>query len=154
MNLELKASADRLGATGTARKSRASKVPNPVQRIVLVFTADESLIEIVSHGLRPVWMVDQCLDPIHAHARLTKPGIGIVVVDDAAIDETTRGWLLDQARRLAPRALIAYVASSHSPEVERSARSHGIQYYIAKPVDPERVKTVLRSFAEAAGLPV
>lgn len=121
---------------------------------MLIFSTDEWLIEIVKRGLEPVWVVDRCLDPTHAHARLSKPGIRIVVVDDAVIEETTRGWLLDQARRLVPQALIAYVASNHSPDVERRARSHRIQYYVAKPIDPDRIVTVLRSFAEASGLPL
>ena len=141
--------------TGNLRRRRdRSKATNKVPRVVLIFSADEWLIEIVKHGLGPPWMVELCLDPIHAHAQLTKPGIRIVVVDDGAIEETTRGWLLDQAKRLAPQALVAYIASNHNPDVERQARSHRIQYYIAKPIDPERIVTVLRAFADAAGLPI
>ena len=151
MNFELKASAARLAATGSSRKSRRGpKSAGPIQRIVLVFSADEWLIDLVNHGLGPSWLVDQCLEPINAHVRLARQGTRIVVVDDAAIEETTLGWLLDQARKLAPHALIAYVASSHSAEVERRARSHRIQYYVAKPVEPERIVAVLRAFARAA----
>ena len=150
MNFELKTTAARLAAGGSSRKSRrGSNSPNPVQRIGLVFSADEWLVDLVNHGLGPSWLVEQCREPSNAHVRLARQGTGIVVVDDAAIEETTLGWLLDQAHKLAPHALVAYVASSHSAEVERRARSHRVQYYVAKPVDPERIVAVLRAFARA-----
>jgi hypothetical protein len=72
-----------------------------------------------------------------------------VVIDDAAIEEPTRGWLLDQVRRLAPSALVAYIASNHTPEIERRARSLGVQYYISRPVDRDRTIRVLHSFVSA-----
>jgi DNA-binding NtrC family response regulator len=151
MNFELKASPARLAAAGSSRKSRrGSKSPSRIQRIVLVFSADEWLVELVNHGLGQSWLVEQCSEPVNAHVWLARQGTRIVVVDDAAIEETTLGWLLGQAHKLAPHALIAYVASSHSAEVERRARSHRVQYYVAKPVEPERIVAVLRAFAKAA----
>jgi hypothetical protein len=73
-----------------------------------------------------------------------------VVIDDAAIDESSRGWLLGQVHRWAPDALVAYIASAHAPAVERRVRSQGVQYYLSRPVDRERTLRVLRSFVVAA----
>jgi hypothetical protein len=72
-----------------------------------------------------------------------------VVIDDVAIDQPTCVWLLDQVHRLAPDALVAYIASVHTPEVERRVRSRGVQYYLSRPVDRERMLRVLHSFAVA-----
>jgi hypothetical protein len=72
-----------------------------------------------------------------------------VVIDDAAIEDLTRGWLLDKVHRWAPDALVAYIASAHAPEVERRVRSLGVHYYLSRPVDRERTLRVLRSFVLA-----
>lgn len=73
-----------------------------------------------------------------------------MVVDDDAIEETNRGWLLGQAQRWAPRALVAHIAANHSFEVERWVRSRRVQYYLSRPVDRELAIRVLRSLAQTA----
>jgi hypothetical protein len=72
------------------------------------------------------------------------------VIDDSAIDHGTRGWLLDRVHKLAPDALVAYIAANHSPEVERWARSHNVSHYDSQPLEPERIHRILRSFMGAA----
>ena len=118
-------------------------------RTAVVFSRDETVFTLIVDGLSDAWRTLQCVEAGDARLYLRKTGVEIVVVDDDAIEETSRGWLLDQAYRWAPRALVAYIATNHSSEVERWARSRRVQYYLSRPVDRELAIRVLRSFAQA-----
>ena len=118
-------------------------------RTAIVFSRDEAVFTLIVDGLSDAWRTVQCVEASDARLYLRKTGVEIVVVDDGAIEETSRGWLLDQATRWAPRALVAYLATNHSSELERWARSRRVQYYFSRPVDRELVIRVLRSFAQA-----
>jgi hypothetical protein len=117
--------------------------------MAMVFSQDESIVGLVRDGLGDGWRIDLCSKPGEARVFPIKREVGIVVIDDAAIEDATRGWLLDQVHRWAPDALVAYIASAHAPEVERRVRSLGVQYYLSRPVDRERTLRVLRSFVLA-----
>lgn len=119
-------------------------------RKAVLFSVDESIIELVRCGLGDAWRLDQCSNPSDARTFLVRSGVGIVVIDDAEIEEVARGWVLDRVRRWASDALIAYIASKHSEEVERSVRSNGVQFYLSRPLDRELTIRVLRSFMSAA----
>jgi hypothetical protein len=116
-------------------------------RVAVVFSQDESIIGLIGDGLTDGWRVDPCSEPNKARLFLQRADIGIVVIDDVAIDQPTCGWLLEQVRRWAPDALVAYIASAHTAEIERRVRSRGVQYYLSRPVDRERTLRVLHSFA-------
>ena len=118
-------------------------------RTAVVFSQDQSIIGLICDGLTDVWRIDSCPEPNQARLSLQRADIGIVVIDDLAIDQPTCGWLLDQVHRWAPDALVAYIASVHTPELERRVRSRGVQYYLSRPVDRERTLRVLHSFAVA-----
>jgi len=118
-------------------------------RMAAVFSRDDSILGLIRDGLTEVWRIDPCSEPNQARMFLQRADIRIVVIDDVAIDKPTRGWLLDQVRRWAPDALVIYIASEHSPEVERHVRSRGVQYYLSRPVDRDRTIRVLHSFAAA-----
>ncbi len=105
---------------------------------------------MIAEGMSDSWVIEKFTDPHEARAFLLKPGVRIVVIDDEAIEESTRGWLLDQVRKRARHALVAYIAAIHSPETERRARAHSVQYYTSKPMDRERTLRVLHSFEHAA----
>ena len=120
-----------------------------MSRMAMVFSQDESIIGLIRDGLGDGWRIDLRSGPGEARVFPIKTEVGIVVIDDAAIEEPTRGWLLDQVHRWAPDALVAYIASAHAPEVERRVRSRGVQYYLSRPVDRERTLRVLRSFVLA-----
>lgn len=124
--------------------------PASVQRSVVVFSHDDSIIGLVADGLNRQWRLDRCEEPSLARTFLVRAGVGIVVVDDGAVEEGSRGWLLDQVRRWAPSALVAYIASNHSPEVERQARARNVQYYASRPLDRDRTLRILQSFVSAA----
>jgi|SRR5208337_205213 len=120
------------------------------RRAIAVFSRDESIVKMIGEGMGDSWVMETFADPHEARAALLKPGVRIVVIDDEAIEESTRGWLLDQVRKWAPHALVAYIAAIHSPENELRARTYRVQYYTSKPMDRERTLRVLHSFERAA----
>ena len=131
------------------RSPQGAPIAGNMVRMAVVFSQDQSIIGLIRDGLTDGWRIDPCSEPDDARFFLQRADIGIVVIDDEAIDQPTRGWLLDQVHRWAPDALVAYIASAHTPEVERRARSRGVQYYLSRPVDRERALRVLHSFAVA-----
>jgi len=134
-----------------APASQAPPAGSPVEgpRAIAVFSRDESIVKMIAEGMSD-WIIEKFTDPHEARAFLLKPGVRIVVIDDEAIEESTRGWLLDQVRKRARHALVAYIAAKHSPETERRARAYSVQYYTSKPMDRERTLRVLHSFEHAA----
>ena len=133
---------------------RAARSDFPVRkepaRTAVVFSRDETIFDLIVYGLSDTWRTLRCMEASDARIYLRRTGVKIVVVDDDAIEETNRGWLLGQAQRWAPRALVAYIAANHSSEVERRVRSRGVQYYLSRPVERELAIRVLRSLAQAA----
>jgi DNA-binding NtrC family response regulator len=119
-------------------------------RTMVVFSVDQSVVEMAAAAAPSTWAVENCRDPHEARAVLGRPAIRLVILDDEAINESTRGWLLDRIHRYAPQALVIYVAASHDPENERRARASRVQYYTAKPLDTNRTLRVLRSFLNAS----
>ncbi len=120
------------------------------RRAVAVISRDESVVKTIAEGMSDSWVIEKFTDPHEAHAFLLKPDVRIVVIDDEAIEESMRVWLLDQVRKHALHALVAYIAAIHSPETERRARAYSVQYYTSKPMDRERTLRVLHSFERAA----
>lgn len=114
-----------------------------------MFSADPAVVRILSRAVSEPWVV-KAATPGGSREALVNPAVRMVVVDDHEIDESSRGWLLDRIRKLAPNALIAYIASSHNDETERRARSYQVQFYTSRPLDHERTLRMIRSFAGAA----
>ena len=129
------------------RFAKGAQIAGNSVRIAVTFSQDESIIGLLRDSLTDGWRIDQCSEPNEARIFLQKVNVGIVVIDDIAIEKPTCGWLLDQVHRWAPDALVAYIASAHTPEVERHVRSRGVQYYLSRPVDRERTVRVLHAFA-------
>jgi DNA-binding NtrC family response regulator len=131
------------------RSPKGVPIAGNMVRKAVVFSQDESIIGLIRDGLTNGWHIESYSEPDEARIFLQRADIGVVVIDDVAIDQQTCGWLLVQVHRWAPDALIAYIASAHTPEVERRVRSRGVQYYLSRPVDRERTLRVLHSFAVA-----
>jgi isopropanol dehydrogenase (NADP+) len=74
--------------------------------------------------------------------------VGMIVIDDRVIPEPQRAEKLAHFRARAPRASLIYIASSHSAENERWARTMGIDYYVSKPIDGAALTSVVASFLE------
>ena len=154
--LKLESSSSQRKVSGSAYRAALASQAHPAgpavegPREIVVFSRDESIVKMIAEGMSDSWVIEKFTDPHQARTFLLKPGVRIVVIDDEAIDESTRGWLLDQVRKRARHALVAYIAAIHSPETERRARAYSVQYYTSKPMDRERTLRVLHSFEQAA----
>jgi hypothetical protein len=141
------------GAPAGSIRGRSREAPEiaplEVNPSVAIFSGDERLIGLIREGLTQDWVVDRCANPDAARLLLVKSGLKIIVVDDASIDPASCGWLLDQIRKWAPHALVAYIAAHHDSEVEKRARSRNVQGYFSRPLDRDRILRILSSFANA-----
>ncbi len=117
---------------------------------LVLFSSDRELIAMVRKSIQKPWKIELCEDPAIGREALSRPSVRLVIVDDGAVDEEARGWLLDRIRKFVPQALLIYIASSHSEADERRARGYSAQYYTAKPLDQVRTSRVIESFARAA----
>jgi DNA-binding NtrC family response regulator len=117
--------------------------------VVVLLSADDSLTRLVNSAVQNPWRFEHHihfggpLDFLNADVRL-------VVLDDQAVGESDRGWLLGQIRRHMERATLLYVTAHHTAENERRARSHGACYYTSKPIHNGELAGVLRAFMEVA----
>jgi len=126
-------------------ESRAAAAPT-----LVLFSADKALTALVRNTVGVPWRIELCEDPAIGREALSRPTVRLVIVDDGAVDEEARGWLLDRIRKFVPQALLIYVASAHSEADERRARGYSAQYYTAKPLDLDRTARVIESFVRAA----
>ena len=141
---------DRPGAAPLSHDADRPSIPAVSPLSVLVFSNDDAVARLAAEAVAPRWTVERCSDVSESRAKLVKPGLRLVVVDDAAIEESTRGWLLEQVRKYAARALVVYIASDHSDQSERRARAFPVQYYTSKPLDHDRALRVLQSFVRSS----
>lgn len=81
---------------------------------------------------------------------LAQPNVRLIILDDQAVEENDRGWLLAQIRKYFPGPSLLYIAGSQSDGNEKRARTNGAHYYISKPLSLERFSYVLQSFLQAA----
>jgi CheY-like chemotaxis protein len=134
--------------TAFARMSAAESAGAPPR--LVVFSADDQVKLLAERAAPAPWVIDIRTESGNGREALAHPNVRMVILDDESVEEEARGWLLDRIRRFVPNALIIYVSSAHSPEAERRARGHSVQYYIAKPLDLDRLGRVLGSFISAA----
>lgn len=113
---------------------------------VLLLSEDQTLAELVNRVVQPPWSVAHIRRPYSWKEALAWPKVRLIVLDDEHLDDSTRGWLLHQIGRRIPGAFVLYVAGNHADSVEIRARVSGAQYYVSKPLSPERFENVLSSF--------
>ena len=111
---------------------------------------DGSIASLVDTAGGGRWLIDRSRTA-DARDALLKPKLHLIVIDEAAVAASERGWLLEQIRRHAPSAGVVYIALDHSPEVERSVRARGVLHYTSRPIERERLVQLLRAFVEPAG---
>jgi DNA-binding NtrC family response regulator len=110
---------------------------------ILALSDDRSLVELLLKTCSRPWKV-KVTDDLTSYLNLVPDGeCRVVVVDDERLVEADRGWLLNRIQNSMPQAFIVYVASQHSPDVERTARARGAGYYLSKPLDCERLTHLL-----------
>jgi len=132
------------------KPSRGGESKRASAPTLILFSADRELTALVKKTARAPWKIEVCEDPAIGPEALSRPSVRLVIVDDGAVDEEARGWLLDRIRKFVPQALLIYVASAHSEADEKRARRYAAQYYIAKPLDMGRTSRVIESFIRAA----
>lgn len=112
---------------------------------ILALSDDPELVELLLKSCDRPWKVKATND-LNSHFSLVPDGdCKVVVVDDQKLVEGDRGWLLNRIQNWMPQAFIIYVASEHTPDVERMARSRGAGYYLSKPLDHGRLTQLLNS---------
>ena len=122
-------------------------VPNlSAPSTILVFSRDASLLDLTSRAAGDGWKVERCDDVSKCQESLVRPQVRLVIVDDEAIEDRMRGWLLERVRTCAPQAPFVYVAGAHSDATEKRARAYATGYYTSKPVEAEPLLRVLGSF--------
>jgi DNA-binding NtrC family response regulator len=110
---------------------------------ILALSGDPSLVELLLKTCNRPWKVN-VTDDFTSYLNLVPDGeCRVVVVDDEKLGESDRGWLLQRIQNWMPQAFIVYVASQHTADVERLARSRGAGYYLSKPLDIERLTHLL-----------
>ena len=117
---------------------------------LLLFSADKELTRLVKNTVTAPWKIELIEDPAIGREALSRPSVRMVIVDDGAVDEEARGWLLDRIRKFVPQALLIYIAGAHTEADERRARGYSAQYYTAKPLDIDRTARVIESFVRTA----
>jgi hypothetical protein len=125
----------------------SERAPAPT---LVMFSSDKELTALVRNTVRAPWKIELCEDPAIAREALSRPSVRLVIVDDGAVEEEARGWLLDRIRKFVPQALLIYIAGTHSEADERRARGYSAQYYTAKPLDIGRTSRVIESFVRTA----
>jgi DNA-binding NarL/FixJ family response regulator len=75
-------------------------------------------------------------------AALTKVRPRLVVLDDEGADVGGPAFV-DTLHQHVPQALVVYLATHHSADLERTVRQRGVLYYTAKPLDPTTLISIL-----------
>ena len=110
---------------------------------ILALSDDRGLVELLLKNCGRPWKV-KVTDDFSSYLKLVAEGdYRVVVVDDEKVLDADRGWLLHKIQNWMPQAFIVYIASQHTPDVERMARSRGAGYYLSKPLDTERLTHLL-----------
>ena len=118
----------------------------PKRPTVLVLSGDQSLQMLVSSVCESPWAMEVGSDPNDALGSALSRNIRVVVLDDEGVPAAERAWLCNRISKLASDAVLIYIAAQHSEEVEKIARAHGAVYYTAKPLDSDRLSTMLQSW--------
>ncbi len=116
---------------------------------VLLLSDDEALADLVLGIVKRPWkLIRQGADGYMSHKVFTQPNVRLVILDDQAVEENERNWLLAQIRKHFFGTSLLYVAGSQSDANEKRARTNGAHYYISKPLAVERFGRVLQSFLQ------
>ncbi len=116
---------------------------------VLLLSDDEALADLVLGIVKRPWkLIRQGADRYMSHKVFTQPNVRLVILDDQAVEENNRNWLLAQIRKHFSGTSLLYVADSQSDANEKRARTNGAHYYMSKPLSLDRFGRVLQSFLQ------
>ena len=123
---------------------------NRLSPTVLLLSDDQALTDFLGRIVQRPWkLVRHGAGKYASREVFTHPNVRLVILDDQAVEETERGWLLAQIRRHFSGTSLLYIAASQSDGNEKRARINGAHYYASKPLSLERFGYVLRSFLQA-----
>jgi DNA-binding response OmpR family regulator len=116
---------------------------------LLLLSDDDRLADLVLGIVKWPWkVVRQGADGHMSHKIFAHPNVRLVILDDQAVEEKDRSWLLAQISKHFSGTSLLYVAGSQSDGNEKRARTNGAHYYASKPLSPERFGHVLQSFLQ------
>lgn len=116
--------------------------------LLILLTADDAIAQLASTAACAPWRLERRSDIDGFTELLRNADVALVVLDDEIIPDGDRGWLLTQVRRNLPDAMMLYIAAEQTSEVEKRARAGGASFYTSKPIQPDHLENVLRSFME------
>lgn len=146
-----------LAFTASAKVGRKGTFDHPETVIknrllysLLLLSNDEAIAGLVSANVESPWQLlhQSTAEPLRREM-FALPNVRLVILDDAAVRQLDRSWLLAQIRKHFFGQPLIYVADSYSEDNERLARANGAQYYLSKPFSDDRFVHVLRSFLDA-----
>lgn len=124
---------------------RPQKVP---PRTILLVSQDKRLKRQVQACLSAIGLPTTSLSSLHTDKTHPCPVIKtpprVIVLDDS-VPASEGPTLLEKLHRSAPSALIVYLASHHTAELECAVRQLGVLYYTEKPPDDRLLQQVLGS---------
>ena len=114
---------------------------------ILLISSDDLLISAARRATGDRYALEIVPHAIHS---LLPPNstVQTIVIDDEVVPEAQRSERLTALRARAPHASLIYVATRHSIEYERWARTVGVNYYVSKPIEGESFSRVLARFLE------
>ena len=116
---------------------------------LLLLSNDQALADLVREIVKPPWaLVHHDAERFQIRKMFSQPNVRLVLLDDQTVDEDHRSWLLAQISKHFSGSPLLYVAGHHTDGNEKRARTNGAQYYVSKPLEPERFGEVLRSFLQ------
>ena len=116
----------------------------------LLLSDDQALIDLVFKVVKHPWILIHSQGAANlSREAFARPNVRLVVLDDQAVDENSRGMLLTQIRRRFAGTPLLYVAATQTDGNEKRARTNGAHYYASKPLSLDRFGYVLRSFLQA-----
>jgi DNA-binding response OmpR family regulator len=122
---------------------------NRLLRTVLLLSDDQVLTDFISRAVSPPWkLIRYGADNYRSREVFVQSNVRLVILDDQAVEENERGWVLAQIRKHFSGTSLLYVAASQSDSNEKRARINGAHYYASKPLSLERFGYVLRSFLQ------
>jgi DNA-binding response OmpR family regulator len=117
---------------------------------LLLLSDDEALGDLVREIVKQPWkLVRQGADGYASREFFAQSNVRLAILDDQAVEENERGWMLTQIRKHFSGVPLLYVAGRQSDANEKRARTNGAHYYVSKPLSVERFGQVLRSFLRA-----
>jgi len=129
-------------------KKRLGKTRLPL--VLLVLSDDAALLNLVRGNVEHPWeLVRQSAARYLGHFIPAPPNVRLVILDDQEIADSDHGRLLRRIGKHFSGHPLLYVASSHSDDNEKRARTNGAQYYVCKPLPHERFIYVLQSFLQS-----